>query len=68
MTSEIELKKASRLLEHKKLDTKALRSALKNRDSQLAAAGERIKVQFTKQAKCPDDLDLAPSPPITYFD
>ena len=41
--STLELQKASRLLEHKQNDTKALKSALKNRDSQLAATGERIK-------------------------
>ena len=41
--SEVELQRTSRLLEHKQLDTKALKSALKNRDSQLAATGERIR-------------------------
>ena len=58
MTSEIELKKASRLLEHKKLDTKALRSALKNRDSQLAAAGERIKELEEALARTQEDSAL----------
>ena len=41
--STLELQRASRLLEHKQMDTKALKSALKNRDNQLAASGERIK-------------------------
>jgi hypothetical protein len=38
-----ELQKATRMLEDRRLDTKALQSALKNRDNQLAASGERIK-------------------------
>lgn len=58
MTCEIELKKASRLLEHKKLDGKALRSALKNRDNQLAAAGERIKELEGALAMTQEDSSL----------
>ncbi|GAX84848.1 hypothetical protein CEUSTIGMA_g12269.t1 [Chlamydomonas eustigma] len=40
---DVELQKATRMLEDRRLDTKALKSALKNRDNQLAASGERIK-------------------------
>eukprot|EP00798_Chlamydomonas_sp_ICE-L_P016824 gene16824-23103_t len=38
-----ELKRLSRLSEHRSLDIKALKSALRNRDNQLVESGERIK-------------------------
>ncbi len=37
------MRRLSRMLEHRTLDVKSLRSALKNRDTQLDAAIERIK-------------------------
>ncbi len=40
---ELDVRRQQRTLEHQALDVKALKTALKSRDSQLEAAGERIR-------------------------
>lgn len=50
--SELEVIRLTRLCDAKGLDVKALKSALKNRDTQLAAAGERIKELEGELSRC----------------
>lgn len=51
-TLELELNKLQRMHEHKVLDMKAMKTALKTRDNQLQAAQDRIKDLEGALAKC----------------
>lgn len=56
---ELDVRRHQRTLEHQALDVKALKTALKSRDSQLEAAGERIRELEVALARTTEETALS---------